>query len=457
MRYFPIWTDIHHKECLIIGGGDIALRKIILLKKAHAHITCITKSCLPEIEELADKVIIKEFAESDIDTPTLVVSATDDEDLNSWVASICNKKNIFVNVVDSPALCTFTMGSLVDRSPIVISISSAGAAPVLARLLRAKLEAMLPAAYGKLGKIAENFREQVKAKFSNLEDRRYFWESVFGGPIAEKVFKGKESEAQADMEQLLADTNDTEVGEVYLVGGGPGDPDLLTFKALRLMQQADIILYDRLVSKEVMELVRRDAELVYVGKERANHAVPQGGINQLLVKYAKEGRRVCRLKGGDPFIFGRGGEEIEELAEHNIPFQVVPGITAASGCSAYSGIPLTHRDYSQSARFITGHLKDGTMNLPWSELAVERQTLVFYMALVGAKVVSKELIKHGMDKDMPVALIERGTTKDQKVKTTTLEKLPITLEKHTIKPPTLLIVGRVVSLRDKLKWFEAGK
>jgi len=307
------------------------------------------------------------------------------------------------------------MPSIVDRSPIVIAISSAGKAPVLARLIRAKLESTIPHAYGKLAELAGNFRDQVKAKFNNIEDRRYFWEKTFSGIVAEKVFTGKVDEAKADLQAQLDGSTDSGVGEVYLVGGGPGDPDLLTFKALRLMQQADVILYDRLVSDGVMELVRRDAELIYVGKERDNHAVPQGDINQLLVDLAKQGRRVCRLKGGDPFIFGRGGEEIETLAENNIPFQVVPGITAASGCSAYSGIPLTHRDYSQSCRFVTGHLKDGSMNLPWNELAVEQQTIVFYMALVGARHLSEQLISHGMRGDMPVALIEKGTTPDHQV------------------------------------------
>ena len=282
-----------------------------------------------------------------------------------------------------------------------------------------------------------------------------FGEKIFSGIIAEKVFSGKLDEAKADLQTQLDSSSDSKVGEVYLVGGGPGDPDLLTFKALRLMQQADVILYDRLVSAEVMELVRRDAQLIYVGKQRDNHSVPQDGINQLLVDLAKQGKRVCRLKGGDPFIFGRGGEEIESLAENAIPFQVVPGITAASGCSTYSGIPLTHRDYSQSCRFVTGHLKDGSMNLPWGELAFEQQTIVFYMALVGAKYLSAQLIAHGMSANMPVALVEKGTTAEQKVYVTTLVELPNLVENTIIHPPTLIIVGEVVKLREKLNWFEA--
>ena len=458
MNYLPIFIDIKQKPCLVVGGGDIAYRKINLLLKADAAITCVSKECCDGIVQLvqSNKIthIEKAFEATDINSQILIVSATDDSTLNAHVSELAKSANIPVNVVDSPALCSFVMPSIVDRSPIVIAISSAGKAPVLARLIRAKLESTIPHAYGKLAELAGNFRDQVKAKFNNIEDRRYFWEKTFSGIVAEKVFSGKVDEAKADLQAQLDGSSDSEVGEVYLVGGGPGDPDLLTFKALRLMQQADVILYDRLVSKEVMELVRRDAELIYVGKERDNHTVAQGDINQLLVDLAKQGRRVCRLKGGDPFIFGRGGEEIETLAENGIPFQVVPGITAASGCSTYSGIPLTHRDYSQSCRFVTGHLKDGSMNLPWDELAVEQQTIVFYMALVGSKHLSEQLIAHGMRSDMPVALVEKGTTPDQKVYTTTLAGLPDLVKNETIHAPTLIIVGEVVKLREKLNWFD---
>ncbi|RUM81462.1 MAG: uroporphyrinogen-III C-methyltransferase [Candidatus Thioglobus sp.] len=461
MNYLPIFIDIKQQPCLVVGGGDIALRKINLLLKANAAVTCVSKECCDGIQKLVKNnqitYIEKAFEASDIDRQVLIVSATDDSTLNTHVSELAKVANIPVNVVDSPDLCSFIMPSIVDRSPIVIAISSAGKAPVLARLIRAKLESTIPHAYGKLAELAGNFRDQVKAKFNNIEDRRYFWEKTFSGIVAEKVFTGKVDEAKADLQAQLDGSTDSGVGEVYLVGGGPGDPDLLTFKALRLMQQADVILYDRLVSDGVMELVRRDAELIYVGKERDNHAVPQGDINQLLVDLAKQGRRVCRLKGGDPFIFGRGGEEIETLAENNIPFQVVPGITAASGCSAYSGIPLTHRDYSQSCRFVTGHLKDGSMNLPWNELAVEQQTIVFYMALVGARHLSEQLISHGMRGDMPVALIEKGTTPDHQVYVTTLAELPDLVENTTIHAPTLIIVGEVVKLREKLNWFDADK
>ncbi|CAC9436903.1 Siroheme synthase / Precorrin-2 oxidase / Sirohydrochlorin ferrochelatase / Uroporphyrinogen-III methyltransferase [Bathymodiolus heckerae thiotrophic gill symbiont] len=459
MNYLPIFIELTQKPCLVVGGGDIAYRKITLLLKANAQVVCVSRAFCDGITKLAEDkkitVIQKDFEASDIDAQVLVISATDDTALNAQVSRMAKAANIPVNVVDSPDLCSFIVPSIVDRSPIVIAISSAGKAPVLARLIRAKLESTLPNAYGKLAQLAGDFRAQVKAKFSHIEDRRYFWEKAFSGVVAEKVFVGKIAEAKADLQAQLDGSSNSEMGEVYLVGGGPGDADLLTFKALRLMQQADIVLYDRLVSPEVMELVRRDAELIYVGKERDNHSVPQDGINQLLVDLAKQGRRVCRLKGGDPFIFGRGGEEIETLAENGIPFQVVPGITAASGCSTYSGIPLTHRDYSQSCRFVTGHLKDGSMNLPWQELAVEQQTIVFYMALKGAQHLSEQLIAHGMRGNMPVALVEKGTTPEHKVHTTLLAELPNLVANETIHAPTLIIVGEVVKLREKLNWFDA--
>ncbi|SMM98845.1 Siroheme synthase / Precorrin-2 oxidase / Sirohydrochlorin ferrochelatase / Uroporphyrinogen-III methyltransferase [uncultured Candidatus Thioglobus sp.] len=457
MDYLPIFIDIAQKPCLVVGGGDIAHRKIGLLLKANAQVSCIAKTAAQNVVDMANKGIItlveKDFEDSDIDQQILIISATDDEALNTHVSNIATEANIPVNVVDSPDLCTFVMPSIVDRSPIVIATSSAGKAPVLARLIRAKLESTIPHAYGKLAELAGDFRAQVKAKFDTIEERRYFWEKAFSGVVAEKVFAGKMEEAKSDLQKQLDNSTDSSMGEVYLVGGGPGDPDLLTFKALRLMQQADVILYDRLVSEGVMELVRRDAELIYVGKERDNHSVPQEGINQLLVDLAKQGKRVCRLKGGDPFIFGRGGEEIETLAENQVPFQVVPGITAASGCSTYSGIPLTHRDYSQSCRFVTGHLKDGTMNLPWNELAVEQQTIVFYMALKGASHLSEQLIAHGMRGNMPIALVEKGTTPDHKVHITTLAELPDLVANTVIHAPTLIIVGEVVKLREKLNWY----
>jgi uroporphyrin-III C-methyltransferase/precorrin-2 dehydrogenase/sirohydrochlorin ferrochelatase len=387
----------------------------------------------------------------------LIIAATDDEPLNAQVSRDARLRCVPVNVVDAPALCTVIFPAIVDRSPLVIAVSSGGDAPVLARLIRAKLETWIPSSYGQLAGLAARFRNQVKGQFPNVQQRRAFWEDVFQGAIADRQLAGQGAEAERMLIAKIAGEPPSETGEVYLVGAGPGDPDLLTFRALRLMQQADVVLYDRLVAPTILDLCRRDAERVYVGKRRAEHAVPQEQINQQLVALAKQGKRVVRLKGGDPFIFGRGGEEIEELAAHGIPFQVVPGITAASGCAAYAGIPLTHRDHAQSVRFITGHLKNGTTDLPWSDLVAPAQTLVFYMGLIGLPVICEQLIRHGRSADTPAALVEQGTTVNQRVFTGTLANLPQLVAEHDVHAPTLVIIGEVVKLREKLAWFEGAQ
>ena len=458
MEHLPIFINLKQKPVLVVGGGDIALRKINLLIKAQASVNCLSPLFCDGIASLsADKsvnLIQKSFEPDDIKNYSIIIASTDDSLVNSSISELAKKANIPVNVVDSPELSSFIMPSIVDRSPVIIAVSSAGKAPVLARIIRAKLETVIPSAYGLLAEIAGEYRQKVKNRFSNIKDRRAFWESAFSGVIAEKVFSGRINEARGDIEEQLENSVEIDLGEVYLVGAGPGDPDLLTFKALRLIQQADVVLYDRLVSKGVMELVRRDSELIYVGKKGgSDESTRQEDINEQLVKLAKSGKRVCRLKGGDPFIFGRGGEEIESLSEHGIPFQVVPGITAASGCSAYAGIPLTHRDYSQSCRFVTAHLKNGTTNLPWDEFVIDQQTIVFYMALSGATYICQKLMEHGMDKDMPIAIIEKGTMPEQKVYISSLTKLPDLLATEDIHAPTLMIVGEVVKLNEKLNWY----
>ena len=458
MEHLPIFINIKQKPALVVGGGDIALRKINLLLKAKAKVDCLSPLFCEDINTLFKdgyiKLIKKSFEQADIKDYSVIIAATDDSSVNSLISSIAHDKRIPVNVVDSPALSSFIMPSIVDRSPVIIAVSSAGKAPVLARIIRAKLETVIPSSYGILAEIAGEYRQRVKDRFSQIRDRRTFWEATFSGVIAEKVFSGRINEAKNDIEKQLNDSVEMDLGEVYLVGAGPGDPDLLTFKALRLIQQADVVLYDRLVSKGVMELVRRDSELIYVGKKGgSDKSTKQVDINDQLVELAKSGKRVCRLKGGDPFIFGRGGEEIESLSEHGIPFQVVPGITAASGCSSYAGIPLTHRDYSQSCRFVTAHLKNGTTNLPWEEFIIDQQTIVFYMALSGAKYICEKLMEHGMDKDMPIAIIEKGTMPEQKVYISSLIELPDLLEREDIHAPTLMIVGEVVKLNEKLNWY----
>jgi len=461
MDYLPLFHKLQGGRVLVVGGGEIALRKARLLADAGAALRVVAPEVDGQLAALAreagGEVLVRGYQAADLVGCRLVIAATDDPELNAQVSTDAQARSLPVNVVDAPALCTVIFPAIVDRSPLVVAVSSGGDAPVLARLIRAKLEAWIPSAYGELAGLAARFRHTVKALYPDVNQRRGFWENVFQGPIAERQLAGQGAEAERLLQAMVDGAPVQQRGEVYLVGAGPGDPDLLTFRALRLMQQADVVLYDRLVAPAIIEMCRRDAERIYVGKRRADHAVPQDQINRLLVDLAKQGKRVLRLKGGDPFIFGRGGEEIEELAEQGIPFQVVPGITAASGCSAYGGIPLTHRDYAQSVRFVTGHLKDGTSNLPWDDLVAPAQTLVFYMGLVGLPTICAELIRHGRAATTPAALVQQGTTRNQRVFTGTLADLPALVAQHEVHAPTLVIVGEVVQLREKLAWFEGSQ
>ncbi|KCZ20437.1 siroheme synthase CysG, partial [Acinetobacter baumannii] len=381
----------------------------------------------------------------------LVIAATNDAEVNKTVFEQCEARNLLVNSVDDIPHCRFMVPAIIDRSPLIVSVASNGTSPVLSRQIRTQLETSIPHGMGKLAEFSGKWRNQVKEKISNPDERRIFWENLYASPLKEQVFNDNLDVADSMLEQALQEWKAPK-GEVYLVGAGPGDPELITLKALRLMQQADVVIYDRLVSAPILELCRRDATKIYVGKARSNHSVPQEGINALLVDYAKKGKRVCRLKGGDPFIFGRGGEEIQELFQAGVPFQVVPGITAASGCSAYAGIPLTHRDYAQSVRFLTGHLKEGSPELPWNELVYENQTLVLYMGLVGLERICEQLIAHGQRPDMPVALISKGTTPEQKVVVGSLADIASKVTEHQIHAPTLTIIGEVVRLREQLQW-----
>lgn len=463
MDYLPIFIDLKHRQCLVVGGGDIAARKAALLLKAQASVSIVA----PEISEMCrqllddDRYVGKiewinaKFSPNYLGEQILVIAATDDENVNLQVYQAAKDRKILANVADQPEMCDFILPSVLDRSPIVVAISSGGQSPILARQLRARLETLIPPAYSKLGLLVGEYRERVKAKFGQLKQRRRFWESVLQGPVADHVLAGRDGLAIKTLESLIEETNDNALqhGEVYLVGAGPGDPDLLTFKALRLMQQADVVFYDRLVSKEILALVRKEAEMVYVGKQRAWHSKRQDEINLLLLEHAQAGKRVLRLKGGDPFIFGRGGEEIATLAEQKIPFQVVPGITAASGVACYSGIPLTHRDYSQSCVFVTGQLKEGELDLNWQALVQPRQTVVVYMGLAGLDILSQQLQSHGMRADMPAALVQQGTTENQQVWVSTIAELPDLAKKQQPVAPTLLIIGEVVQLHNQLSWF----
>jgi uroporphyrin-III C-methyltransferase/precorrin-2 dehydrogenase/sirohydrochlorin ferrochelatase len=460
MDLLPLFHNLNGRRCVMVGGGSVALRKIRPLIEVGAKVEIIAPEINTAITDLAEKHSLclyqRKFNNADLEGAALVIAATDDKQLNKQVSEQAQKLNIPVNVVDQPELCSVVFPSIVDRSPVQIAISSGGTAPVLARMLRTRLESLIPSGYGFLAQLAGKFRQQVKEKITEPNSRKAFWEDVFSGDISELVFSNKHDIAESKLQEKLdkqLSSSANSLGEVYLVGGGPGDPDLLTFRALRLMQKADIVLYDRLVSKEVLSLVRRDAELVYVGKTAGDHPVTQDNINEKLVEFAKEGNRVLRLKGGDPFIFGRGGEEIAHLADNGIPFQVVPGITAASGCASYAGIPLTHRDHAQSVRFITGHQKEHKYDLNWSELVAPNQTLVFYMGLNGLETICQQLMSYGMDSTTPAALIEKGTTTRQRVFIGDISTLPQKVRDGGAKAPTLIIVGSVVSLHDQLSWF----
>ena len=457
MDYLPLFLRLSDRPVLVVGGGKVALRKSELLARAGARIGVVAPEVLPELAELARAsrggVVLEPFHPDHLSEQVLVISATGIGDVDRAVHTAAQALRIPVNVADVPELCDFILPSILDRSPVIAAFSTGGRAPVLARKLRAELETLLPAGVGKLADWLGARRERIRAAQPDPALRLRAWERLVDGPVAERVYAGDEEGAEA----LLVDelTAVSSVGEVYLVGAGPGDPDLLTFRAFRLMQRADVVLHDRLVSDAVLDLVRRDAERIYVGKRRGEHAVPQPDINQLLVDLARARKRVLRLKGGDPFVFGRGGEEIEQLAAAGIPFQVVPGISAANGCAAYAGIPLTHRDHAQSVRFIAGHLRDGTVDLDWSGLLQPRETLVFYMGRVGLPQICERLIEHGADPGTPIALVQQGTLPAQRVLVSTLRDMPAELASAEVRGPTLTIVGSVVSLHPRLSWFRS--
>ena len=486
MNTFPLFFKLEDRKVLIVGGGDVALRKADLLSRAGASITVLAPDICDELQALLSNskhaLIYANYDKSHMSGARIIIAATDNEPLNHQIHADATDLNIPVNVVDTPPLCDFIFPAIVDRNPIVIGISSNGKAPVLARLLRARLETLIPQGYGKLAKLAGEFRTEVKAKIPTLTGRRQFWERAFEGKVSELMFAGNESQAteqlQADLDSTAAhiasahespiDTAvtaapvidnptsldaSTPVGEVYIVGAGPGDPELLTFKALRLMQQADIVYYDALVSPQVLDLCRRDSDKVFVGKKRSNHAVAQLGINELLVNSAKEGRRVVRLKGGDPFIFGRGGEEIESLRAHGIPYQVVPGITAANAAASYAGIPLTHRDHSQSVRFVTGFLKAGAPNNNFQSFLNTDETVVFYMGLHSLPRLTEGLVDAGRSSDTPIAIVSNASMPNQQVLTGTLANIVELQAQAQLPTPALLIMGDVVSLHDSLAWY----
>ncbi|ENV9336350.1 siroheme synthase CysG [Klebsiella aerogenes] len=454
MDHLPIFCQLRDRDCLLVGGGDVAERKARLLLDAGARLTVNSRRFTPQFQVWAEEQMLTlaqgDFNPALLDNCWLAIAATDDDVVNQQVSEAAESRRIFCNVVDAPRQASFIMPSIIDRSPLMVAVSSGGTSPVLARLLREKLESLLPLHLGQIARYAGQLRSRVKKQFATVGERRRFWEKLFVNDGLAQSLANDDRQAVADTTERLLNEPLEHRGEVVLVGAGPGDAGLLTLKGLQQIQQADVVVYDRLVSDDIMNLVRRDADRVFVGKRAGYHCVPQEEINQILLREAQSGKRVVRLKGGDPFIFGRGGEELETLCAAGIPFSVVPGITAASGCSAYSGIPLTHRDFAQGVRLITGHLKTGS-DLDWQNLAAEKQTLVFYMGLNQAPAIREKLIAHGMAADMPTAIVENGTAVNQKVVTGTLDRLDILAQQ--MASPALIIVGRVVALRDKLNWF----
>ena len=455
MDYLPIFADLKAKPVLVVGGGDVAARKIEPLRRAGARVQIAARELCAELRELADKQQLEwlatAFDEAQLDSVYLVIAATDDGALNARVFEAANQRRLLANVVDDQPKCSFIFPSIVDRSPLVVAISSSGTAPVLARMLREKLEALLPANLGQMAQVAGEWRDKVKQRFSKMSDRRRFWERAFNGLFASQMAAGNVQGAKQTLDAQLTDAPPQQ-GEIILVGAGPGDAGLLTLRALQVMQQADVVLYDHLVSDEILDLVRRDADRLCVGKRAGAHSVAQEETNRLLVQLASKGKRVVRLKGGDPFIFGRGGEELQAAQEAGIPFQVVPGVTAASGATAYAGIPLTHRDYAQSVLFITGHCRADGDAIDWPSLARSRQTLAIYMGTVKAAEISQQLIAHGRAATTPVAVIGRGTRQDQQVLTGTLAELETLAQQAPT--PALLVIGEVVNLHAQLAWFQ---
>jgi len=459
MDYLPLFLNIRGRSCMLVGGGEVALRKASLLIRAGARIQLIAPQVSKPLADLVSanqgSIEISEFKHRDLSSTVLIIAATDDTEVNERVFECATAQGIPVNVVDQPSLCSFILPAVVDRDPVIIAISSGGSSPILVRKFKEVIESHIPQGAGRLASILKSFRARAKSQIDSFSQRMRFWEDVVDSEVSELVYSGQEQQAKALIEsKMCATENSPAQGEVYLVGAGPGDPDLLTLRALRLLQKADVVLYDRLVSKEILARVRPDAEKIHVGKARSQHTVPQENINEMLVRLAQAGKRVLRLKGGDPFIFGRGGEELETLAQHQVRFQVVPGITAASGCASYAGIPLTHRDHSQSVRFLTGHFTNENSHLDWSLLVKEKQTLVFYMGLVGLATICEELVRHGMAKSTPIAIIQQGTTAHQKVLTANLSNMAELAQRQHIRAPTIIIIGDVVTLRNKLNWFQ---
>lgn len=462
MDYFPGFLDLSGRAVLIVGGGDIALRKARLMYSAGARIAVVAPETSSSFADFIERHSLswqqRVFLPHDVEGHWLVVTATGNPAVDGKVAESADRYRVFCNSVDDPENSSYITPAIVDRSPIVVAISSGGTSPVLARAVREQIEMLLPAQYGRLAELASRWRARAKNAISSIAGRRRFWERAFSGTIPALALGGRYDEAEQAVARLLLnfDGRGSEPGKAWLVGAGPGDPDLLTVRAVQILQTADVVLYDRLVSEEVLKLARRDADFVSVGKTPGSDVNSQDQINARLVELVRAGKHVCRLKGGDPLIFARGGEEIAALQEAGYVVEVVPGITAAAGCAAAAGIPLTHRDASQSVVFVAAHGKDSVDELDWPSLARDRQTLVFYMAVGRFPELMNALIANGRSADTPVAVIERGTLPEQRVVRGRLGQLQMLKEAQRIVPPAILIVGDVAAMGTSSVMAAAG-
>jgi uroporphyrin-III C-methyltransferase/precorrin-2 dehydrogenase/sirohydrochlorin ferrochelatase len=462
--YLPIFLDIRGKSVLVSGDGTLAARRVERALGAGAEVALFAEALgdelLPFVDHPALTLHRRAPQPEDFSGAILAYGAAEDVEADARVHDLAKAAGVLVNVADTMELCDFITPAILDRTPIVAAIGSSGASPILARIIKAQLESAIPATFGDLSAFLGQYRDEVAERISDPVQRRRFWEDVAESAAGERVMAGDMAGAETALRERLDALDDGSgakpVGEVYLVGTGPGDPDLLTFRALRLMQRADVVLYDRLIGPRIMTLVRRDAERIYVGKKKNEHTLSQEEITALLVRLALDGKRVLRLKGGDPFIFGRGGEEIEEIARHNIPFQVVPGITAAAGCAAYAGIPLTHRDHAQTCIFVTGHAKDGEVELNWQALIQPNQTVAVYMGLGMIDQLAAAFLAHGMSPEMPVAVIDNGTRRRQRVVTGTMSDIAVKVEIAGLQGPAIIVIGTVVTLRERLSWFHSS-
>ncbi|MDX2258215.1 MAG: siroheme synthase CysG [Hyphomicrobiaceae bacterium] len=459
MDQLPICLNLAGRKVVVAGEGEDARIKIEMALKAGAEVLALADSPSEVLASLSEhpRLTIRTgpFEPTALDAANLVYAASQNPLLNDSVASAARQRGKLLNELGKPAASDFTMPSILDRSPVVIAISSGGTSPLLSRLLRQRLEASIPASFGRLADFLARMRGSLQAAIPDIAGRRRLLETALDGTIADLVLAGDEARARRALEAEVASylsSGTTRSGEVYLVGAGPGDPDLLTFRALRLMQRADVVVYDRLVGEAILHLVRRDAERIYVGKRRSEHTLPQEDIGRLLVDLARAGKRVLRLKGGDPFIFGRGGEEIEQLAAAGLPFQIVPGVTAASGCACFAGIPLTHRDHAQACIFVTGHTKTGRLSASWSSVLQPNQTVVIYMGLGYLGELMADFLANGADPAMPVAVVENGTRPEQRVVVGTIADIAGKVVDAGVSGPSLTIIGTVVRLREKLAW-----